>query len=165
MVLTLAEEATMTERPAPIQLRPDDSLAAALAARAHDTSRNLIAARDLGRYYTLLDFSRRRLARLFDESQRLAIIVALGSTFVDDSLAPFLGHEIAEALTHNDPELEMHLDSLDADVPAMLDTLKELTPADLYALADAVERHQAAIRRGEQPNARRLFDTSEHPGE
>jgi hypothetical protein len=139
------------KREAPVSFRPDPALAAQLGARAGDGSRNLVAARDLARYYALLAFSRRRLARLFDEYARRAIVAALGSTFIDESIIPLLGHEIADALVNDDTG-----EFAGVDVPAILDALKQLTPADLYALGDAVARYQARPA-GARPDPCALF--------
>lgn len=140
------------KRESPISFRPDPALRAELARRASVESRNLAAARDLGRYYGLMAFSRRRLARLFDAADCRVIVAALGGTVIDDSIIPLLGHEIMDAVVNDLSE------QLPIDVPALAATLGQLTPADFYALGDAVMLHQSRASAGERPDPRDLFE-------
>lgn len=143
------------KRETPVSFRPDPALAAHLAARADGGSRNLVAARDLARYYGLMAFSRRRLARMFDADDCRVIVAALGGTVIDESLIPLLGHEIMDAVVNDLSE------QLPIDVPALAATLGQLTPADFYALGDAVMLHQSRARAGERPDPCDLFGARE----
>lgn len=116
-----------------IQFRPGP-MTGALTERAGGSSIDLIAKRDLARYYELL---RRELARIsLTRDEACLICDAMNGTALLESFSPFyLPMELGDAISLN------HLDDkwkVDAEV--LLGKVARWTPAQLLAVGDATER-------------------------
>lgn len=119
----------MTKQPPPVSFRPGD-LAPALDARG--ANRNEVAARDLERYYRLLEIESAALD--FSPAEWLLLRDVIGNGYVGAfRSATSLGMALGDAIT-----LDGRGDGIDAG--ALLHRLFALTPAQAMALCDAIER-------------------------
>lgn len=121
----------------PVAFRPDPALRSRLAERARTRgaagSAGLAAARDLGRYYALLERGLREVD--LDERQALLICDALNGTLIDERTALLLDAEVAEAISLDELDLRWGV-----DVDRLMRTLTDAPTAARYAICDAVER-------------------------
>lgn len=104
-----------------------------IAERAGQDSLGLTAARDLERYYALVE---EELGSLdLTEAQASLICDALNGTLLEPYSIRLLWAEVDDAV---------HLNGLDrkwgVSGPALVEKLRALTPGQKFALADAVER-------------------------
>ncbi len=121
-----------------IEFRAGD-LEPAIMARA-EGSTHQTARRDLGRYYTLLAASLRRV--VLSEAEASLIVDALNGTAFLPEMVPPLAIEIGDAIQID------HLDTKwEIDGAALLAKIRTWSPSESMAVVDAVERfwHDGAI--------------------
>lgn len=116
-------------REPPVSFRPG-SLAGALDERG--ANRNEVAARDLARYYALLERTRATLA--LTEAEASAVCDALNGTILDEHTVSLLWAEVDDACRVGLAE------KWRVDGPALVAQLRGLSYAQCVALYDAVER-------------------------
>lgn len=127
-----------TPRPAPISIR---NPAAEAGVRARTRTKlgagsSAIAARDLIRYYALLDRSLADVRKRLTEGEALLLCDILNGTLLDENSVRYLWHEVADALDSN-PSLEQ---KWSVAGHGLVDKLQQFSYAELLALGDAVER-------------------------
>jgi len=104
-----------------------------LAPRAGDDSLGLIAQRDLGRYYEVL---RRELASIdLTEGEALLIMEACNGTYWEPHTIPLLWAEVADHVQLENAHIRWQVDEM-----ALVHKLRALTPAQAFAVVDAIER-------------------------
>ncbi|MEQ7008401.1 hypothetical protein ABN028_19705 [Actinopolymorpha sp. B17G11] len=122
--------------PERIQFRTGDPLAAKLAERTPaDAKPDLIARRDLERFYGLLAAELRTLK--LTDAEAYVIVDALNGTYLDDlTTALYVHSEIAEAVRIDDLDKKHGVPDRDT----FLKRIAAWTPAQRFAVADAVQR-------------------------
>lgn len=136
-----------------ISYRAPDNLLADIAARCDSVggeSRSLVAQRDLGRYYALLERARRELragagkVACFTPEELALICDACNGTWFEPPMFGALLLGVSDAIK---------LDRLDAkwgvDSGMLLDKLEALDALEEWAVIDAVERFWSNPERGE----------------
>lgn len=140
----------------PVQKFPlsiTDALMSELAARGAGTAgeRSGTIGRQLERYFDLLRRNRSGLRAMFADNESGLILDALnGILFTDPMGVLFSPEEIIESL----PDLA---EKWSVAPEALTRTLRLLSPADCFALVDAVERWWNRVAAGESPNYSELF--------
>lgn len=115
-----------------IQFR-NQRVAEAADARSRPGKRNLTAARDLERYYSLLAAE---LAGIeLSEAEASLVCDALNGTLFEPHTIRLLWAEVDDAIRHDGLAEKWGVDG-----PALVERLRSLTPGQAYALVDAVER-------------------------
>lgn len=126
-----------------VQFRMAPALAGAIAARGPDA--NTIARRDLDRYYTLLN---RALASVqFRLAEALLLADVTNGTLWQPESIPLLWAEVADAIDGDGAAEKWQLAGEDATSAEHFDAgarliakLRALTPAQTWAVVDALER-------------------------
>ncbi len=103
----------------------------ALQHRQGNHSISITAKRDLERYYRLLEME----AQEFTEAEASLICDALNGTFFEPHTITLLWANIADAIRYDGLDGKW-----DVDGAALVERLRNLTPAQTFALADAAER-------------------------
>lgn len=119
----------------------------------HDGDRSPTIARQLERYFSLLERARRELRAILTEQEMSLIVDALnGTAFMDTFSLYFVNHEVSDAID---------MDGLDTKWVANGDVLKtkmnSLNDVQRVALVDAVQRWWNRVAKGEQPDFRELL--------
>jgi hypothetical protein len=115
-----------------VQFRPQPSVLEALEARASSrVERNGIAHRDLERYYFMLRASTPRFRR----NEAALLLDALNSHYTEPHTAQLLWALVSDAI-----EDERLAEKWDVSGPVLVERLRNLSPFEALAVADAAER-------------------------
>jgi hypothetical protein len=153
------------KQPDPVVFRPGPSIERELAARAGAPGERpgLVAKRDLGRYYALIREELRRLSPPLTQAEASLICDACNGTWMGDEYSPgpmILWAEVADACRLNELDAKWGVDG-----DALVARLQRMTPGQLMAIADAVERFWLEPDLDTEEGLRRVGLMPELPGE
>ncbi len=142
----------MNEPTTRIQFRVDDRLQKAIADRVTSPSESpgLVARRILHYYLALLAHGQNEIARLgLSEREALLIMDACNGTLFGPESAHLIWAEVQEAISLNNLDQKWNVDG-----DRLVNKLRSLSPAGLFALTDFVQRFWS----GNVPNSRQRLE-------